>query len=376
MTGPPARPDVAVLGAGIAGLTIAWRLLRRGAAVTVVAGSQPSASGVAAGMLAPMPEGDINPGIGRLATEALRSYPLFLEELAKDTGLPTGFVRSGLLRVSYSEEEALRIRDRVGAYEAAGMPSRWLDASTALAQAPGLGEAGLQGGLLSYDEAQVQPDWMMSALRDAVVRRGGAFVEAEVLGIQQGADGALIELRAGGVVEELSVAAVVVALGSWSGALPGAAVPVRPVKGQLLIFAGQPGPGPMVYWGHNYLLTKPDASVVLGATMEDAGFSTTVDGKGEDLRSLLGRLWPALAAEPATGRAGLRPAAADGLPVIGWIRPRTVYAFTAHFRNGFLLAPMTASLAANEIVDGVEEDFLRRLRPGRLGVAEGLGSWP
>jgi glycine/D-amino acid oxidase-like deaminating enzyme len=186
----------------------------------------------------------------------------------------------------------------------------------------------------------------------------------------------VIKLRASGAVEELSIAAVVVALGSWSGALPGGAVPIRPVKGQLLIFAGQPGPAPMVYWGHNYLLTKPDASVVLGATMEDAGFSTTVDEKAEALRSLLGRLWPALAAVPATGRAGLRPAAADGLPVIGWIRPRNVYAFTAHFRNGFLLAPMTASLAADEIVDGVEEDFLRRLRPGRLSVAEGLGSQP
>jgi glycine/D-amino acid oxidase-like deaminating enzyme len=322
-------------------------------------------------MLAPMPEGDINPGLGRLATEALRSYPRFLEELAEDTELPAGFVRSGLLRVAYNEEEALRIRDRVGAYEAAGMPSRWLDTRAALAQAPGLGEAGLQGGLLSYEEAQVQPDWILGALRDAVVRRGGFFIEAEVLGIQPGADGAVIQLRASGAVEELSIAAVVVALGSWSGALPGAAVPIRPVKGQLLIFAGQPGPAPMVYWGHNYLLTKPDASVVLGATMEDAGFSTTVDEKAEALRSLLDRLWPALAAVPATGRAGLRPAAADGLPVIGWIRPRNVYAFTAHFRNGFLLAPMTASLAADEIVDGVEEDFLRRLRPGRLSLAEG-----
>jgi glycine oxidase len=327
-------------------------------------------------MLAPMPEGDINPGLARLASEALRSYPRFLEELAEDTQLPTGFVRSGLLRVAYSDEEALRIRDRVGAYEAAGMPSRWLDARAALAQAPGLGEPGLQGGLLSYEEAQVQPDWILTALGEAVARRGGVFIQAEVLGIQPGADGAHVRLRSSGAVEELGVGAVVVALGSWSGSLAGAAVPVGPVKGQLLAFAGQPGPAPMLYWGHNYLLTKPDASVVLGATMEDAGFSTAVDEKAEALRPLLDRLWPALAAVPATGRAGLRPAAADGLPVIGWIRPRHVYAFTAHFRNGFLLAPMTADLAANEIVAGVEEEFLRRLRPGRLDAAEGLGSRP
>jgi len=168
--------------------------------------------------------------------------------------------------------------------------------------------------------------------------------------------------------EELPAATVVVARGCWSGGLPGAAMPVRPVKGQLLAFAGQPGPAPIVYWGHNYLLTKPDATVVLGATMEDAGFSTEVDEKAEALRAVLDQLWPALATVPATGRAGLRPAAVDGLPVIGWLEPGTIYAFTAHFRNGFLLAPMTADLAANEIVQGVEEDFLRRLRPGRLAA--------
>src|ERR1035437_5720791 len=254
------------------------------------------------------------------------------------------------------------------------MPSRWLDARACLAQAPGLGQAGLQGGLLSYEEAQVHPDWMLTALRDAVVRRGGVFIEAEVLEIAPRGDGVVIRLQSTGAAEELVAARVVVALGSWSGVLPGAAMPVRPVKGQLLTFAGQPGPALIVYWGHNYLLTKPDATVVLGATMEDAGFSTAVDEMAEALRAVLDRVWPALAAGPATGRAGLRPAAVDGLPVIGWLEPGTTYAFTAHFRNGFLLAPMTAVLAANEIADGAEEDFLRRLRPGRLGAAERASS--
>jgi glycine oxidase len=374
VSGSPPRPDVAVLGGGIAGLAIAWRLLRRGAAVTVVAGSQPSASRVAAGMLAPMPETDINPALGRLAAEALRSYPRFLEELAEDTDLPTGFVRSGLVRVAYSQEEALHLRESVGAYEAAGMPSWWLDARACLAQAPGLGEAGLAGGLLSDEEAQVQPEWMLAALADAVVRRGGVFMDAEVLEVAPRAEGCIVRVASAASARQLTAAMAVVAMGSWSGLLAGATVPVRPVKGQLLTFAGQPGPAPIVYWGHNYLLTKPDASVVLGATMEEAGFSTAVDDRAEALRAVLDRLWPALASVPATGRAGLRPAAADGLPVIGWLEPDRIYAFTAHFRNGFLLGPMTADLAAGEIVDGVEADFLRRLRPGRLGVAERLSS--
>jgi glycine oxidase len=363
------RPEVAVLGGGIAGLSIAWRLLRRGAGVTVVAGSQPAASRVAAGMLAPMPEADINPGLGLLAAEGLRSYPRLVEELAEDTALRTGFARAGLLRVAYTEEEALHIRDRVGAYEAAGMPSRWLDASGCLAQAPGLGAAGLKGGLLSYDEAQVEPEWMLTALRDAIRRRGGVLVEAEVLEVEAGADATVVRVCYESGIGELTAGTVVVAMGSWSGALPGVTLAVRPVKGQLLAFSGQAGPGPIVYWGHNYLLTRPDSTVVLGATMEEAGFSTAVDQRAGALRLLLDRLWPDLAAAPAVGRAGLRPSAADGLPVIGWSQPR-LYAFTAHFRNGFLLAPMTAGLAANEIVDGTEEDLLRRLRPGRLTAAE------
>jgi glycine oxidase len=367
----PAGRDVVVLGGGVAGLSVAWRLLRLGARVEIVAGSEPPASMVAAGMLAPMPEGDINPALGRLASEGLRSYPRFLEELAEDTDLPTGFQRNGLLRVAYSEAEALAIREQVGAYEAAGMPSRWLDARGCMAAAPGLGAAGLMGGLLSYEEAQVQPDWMLAALRDAVTRRGGAFRDAEAVEVASRPSGPVVRLSTESGREEVAADRVVVAMGSWSGTLPGAAMLVRPVKGQLLAFAGHPGPAPILYWGHDYLLTKPDATVVLGATMEEAGFSTEIDEKGEALRKVLDRLWPALARVPAVGSAGLRPAALDGLPVIGWVKPGSVYAFTAHFRNGFLLAPMTAELAAGEIMGGGDEEMLRRLRPGRLGAAAG-----
>ena len=365
MNGTGTAPDVAVLGGGIAGLSIAWWLLRRGLAVTLVAGRQPAASTIAAGMLAPMPETGLNPALGRLASEGLRAYPEFLSALAEDTDLRTGFERSGLLRVAYGADEAKALREQVGTYEAAGMPSRWLGPRACLAEVPGLGGDGLAGGLLSYEEAQVQPEWLLAALRAGIRHRGGVMVEAQVIEVLPQGGSVAVTLDAGGR-HQMEAGKAVLALGSWSGAIPGLALPVRPVKGQLLTFVGGTGPSRIVYWGHNYVLAKPDGSVILGGTMEEAGFSLVPDERAQDLRQVLQRLWPALAEAPAIARAGLRPSSPDGLPLMGWIAGGDLYAFTAHFRNGFLLAPLAGRLAANEITDGGQEELLRALRPDRF----------
>jgi glycine oxidase len=358
--------EAVVLGGGIAGCTVAWQLVRRGLSVRLVSGREPMASAVAAGMLAPMPETSINPSLGRLGAEALRAYPAFLAELGEDTPGRTGFERTGLLRLAFSSSEAEALREQVGTYEAAGMPSRWLDAAACAREVPGINREGLSGGLLSYEESQVQPDWLLAALRDAFQRRGGALLEAEVLEIAPTQRGVTITLAPGAPAQRLSADVAVLALGSWSGAVAGVSLPVRPVKGQLLVFPNGAGPGRILYWGHNYLLTKPDGSVIMGATMEEAGFSTVTDDQAETLRTILRRLWPVLADVPASPRAGLRPASPDGLPISGWLAEGNVYAFTAHFRNGFLLAPLAAGLAAKEIVGDGEEDLLRNLRPGRF----------
>lgn len=371
MTGGRRRygePEAAVLGGGVAGLTIAWELLRRGRKVVVLRSDRPAASMIAAGMLAPMAELALNQQLGRLTVEALRHYPEFLDHLAGGTTKPTGFKRSGVLRVAYSEIEALTLREGTGGYEAAGMPSRWLSPAACLREVPGLGEKGLSGGLLSFDEAHVQPTWLLAALEDAILSGGGAIESGEVTAVEVDGKQVLVRLAGGPDTTELRVANVVIALGSWSGLLPSLEYAIRPVKGQLLAFAaGTDGPGHIVYWGNNYLLTMPDGTVVLGATMEEAGFSTGADERAQELRGLLPSLWPAIADAPAEVRVGLRPATADGLPVIGPLPGSAhVYMFTAHFRNGFLLSPLTARLAVQEIIDGREAELLRPLRPQRL----------
>ncbi|MEA2682548.1 MAG: glycine oxidase [Chloroflexota bacterium] len=362
-------PRILVIGGGIAGLTIAWELGRGGAAVVLVRSSRPRTSLVAAGMLAPMPESGLSRPITRLASEALRHYPAFLLALGEDSPRNVGFVRSGVLRIATSEEAAAALREEAGTYEAAGLPSQWLSRQSTLALAPGLA-SGVMGGLHSFDEAQVQPEWLLAALEEAAPRRGVELVDAEVGSVVPRAGGVDVELDTGG---RLGADLVVLAAGSWSAALGGPAVPVRPVKGQLLAFRDATGPAPILYADHNYLLTKADGTVILGGTMEEAGFSLAGDSVGEGLRGLLPGLWPGLADAPAELRVGLRPATPDGLPIVGAL-PGTpsVYAFTAHFRNGFLLCPHEARLAASEILQRASPDLLAPLRPRRFeGAALG-----
>ena len=355
---------VGVVGAGIAGLAIAWELARRGAEVEVIASDRPRTSLVAAGMLAPMPESGVSAHLLRFGAEALRFYPEFLGALAEDTARDPGFVRSGLLRLAATDEAAAALREEVGSYEAAGMPSQWLGPRALRKLRPGLPPS-LAGALLSFDEAQVQPEWLLAALEEAAARRGARERPAEVTGISAQGRGARVALRDGATVE---FDLVVLASGSWARELGGDAVPVRPVKGQLLAFRGVRGPQHIVYSGHQYVLTKADGTVLLGGTMEEAGFSLEPDGNAAALREEAVLTWPALADAPAETRVGLRPATPDELPVVGRLPGlKTTYAFTGHFRNGFLLAPHQAHLAAREIIDGAAQELLVPLRPGRFG---------
>jgi glycine oxidase len=356
-----AGAEVLVVGGGIAGSTIAWELARVGAPVTLLRSARPRASLVAAGMLAPMPESAAAAALTHLASQALHHYPTFLEALAEDSSVDVGFRRCGLLRLAGDETARAALREEVGSYEAAGLPSQWLEARPLLELAPGL-PASIAGGLLSFDEAQVQPAWLLAALEDAAEHRGVRQLTAEVLALA--ADGREVTLVDG---TRLGADRVVLAAGSWSGQLGGAQVPVRPVKGQLLVFEDALGPEPIVYAGHDYVVTKPDGTVLVGGTVEEAGFSVDPSPAGEALRELVPRLWPSLDGRPARVRAGLRPATPDGRPVCGPLPGRAaVYAFTGHYRNGFLLCPHGAHLAVNEIVHNQPQPLFKGLRPGRF----------
>jgi glycine/D-amino acid oxidase-like deaminating enzyme len=173
----------------------------------------------------------------------------------------------------------------------------------------------------------------------------------------------------------LQAAQVVLASGAWSGQIvvEGASslVPVRPVRGQLLHLRWHGAPLSRITWDERcYTIPWPDRTVLVGATVEDAGFEqrTTVAGVRDLLEAACDLLPNAWTAELLSARAGLRPGSPDALPLIGWSEavPGLMYA-TGHYRNGVLLAPLTAELVANAMTGGAPDPALELTRPGRFG---------
>jgi len=207
-----------------------------------------------------------------------------------------------------------------------------------------------------------------AARRLGVEVRGGA----EVVGI----DAHAVRLSDGRTVP---AGAVVVAAGAWSGQVLGALgvhpVPVRPVRGQLALHRGVAAPPQRILYAarRGYALTKRDGSLIVGATEEDAGFSREATAEaGHRLRITGMRLVPALAAAPAAvDWVGLRPRCPDGLPALGTVDPGgggapSVHVATGHYRNGILLAPVTAVGTAAIVLDGMRPAGWEHFAPDRF----------
>jgi glycine oxidase len=274
--------------------------------------------------------------------------------------------------------------DRLRQAAAAVDRCEWLNAAEARTLEPAL-PAHIPGALFAPGHGFVSAPDLTAALARAVANAGG--------NVQAGARAASIDVRSTDVHvtleggQRLRASRIVVATGSWTPQLRGleddAPPQVRPVRGQLLRVRTRRPVLARVVWGPGcYLVPWADGTVLVGATMEEAGFEerNTVAG----VRMLLdaaSTLVPSLSdATFVDARAGLRPATADGLPIIGPSSSsyRVVYA-TGNFRNGILLAPLTARLVANYLVDGTEDDALRLLAPGRRAAhagsaVEGQGS--
>ena len=175
--------------------------------------------------------------------------------------------------------------------------------------------------------------------------------------------------------ETLTSNVVVLAAGSWSGGIPMAAAPpapVRPVRGQLLQLRFERPPLSRVVWGADgYLVPWEDGRLLVGATVEDVGFDEGVTTEGvQQLLECAQALLPAARSAKCEGaRAGLRPATPDELPIIGASSTMPgVYYATGHYRNGVLLAPLTAVMVADLILSGHEREELALVRPERFGL--------
>ena len=363
--------DVAIIGAGVIGGSIAYELASRGASVTVLdsrtAGQ--GATQAAAGMLAPYIEGFGKP-ILAMAAMSLGMYDEFVRRVREDSGLPVDYLREGSLQVITADEPADKLLALQAAAVAAGVRCALLDPAQILELEP-LITPDVAGGMLIPEHGVVVPGSLSRALTAAALARGARFESnREVARVAARAGGFSLELSGG----RLDAQRVIVAGGSWSGRLTIDGIPplpVRPVRGQLLhLTPARPSPR-RVIWGEGcYIAPSSGGAMSVGATMEEAGFDERATVAGvRDLLDAATELMPSLWQSTFEGaRVGLRPATPDEMPIMGRSGkyPGLFYA-TGHFRNGILLAPLTGRSMADLVLDNREDPVLAAASPQRFG---------
>jgi glycine oxidase len=379
--------DVAVVGAGVVGLAIAWRALRSGLSVAVVERERAGAgaSGVAAGMLAPVTEADF----GEEANVALNlagreRWPAFAAELAERSGVDIGYRESGALVLAVDRDDAEELRRLVTLQQELELETEWLSARDCRRLERGLSPR-VRGGIAAPREAHVDPTAMLAALRACVDGAGGELVEGAAVEQVEYDDrtGRVAGLRLGGG-GRIEAGAVVLAAGAWSGRLGGLpdvpTLPLRPVKGQVLTLrtpVGRPQLATrLVRTPRCYVVPRADGRVVVGATMEEHGFDTRVTAEGvfrllEAAREVLPDVDEL---ELLSARAGLRPTMRDNRPAIGPSSVEGLLWATGHGRNGVLLAPLTAETVVSKLRGEPPPAEVRPFDPRRFGVPPGAGT--
>ncbi|MFD0686922.1 glycine oxidase ThiO [Actinomadura fibrosa] len=368
--------EIAIIGAGVVGLATAWRAAAGGAAVALVDPEPASgASAVAAGMLAPV--GELAYGeepLLRLGLASRERYGAFVAELEELTGLGTGYRTDGLLEVAFDADDLKYLDDLRRFQESLGIPVEALTGRECRRLEPMLAP-GVRGGLLAPEDGSIDPRRLAPALLDACAKAGVRLVRrrcAEVL-VERGA-AAGVRLDDGSAVR---ADRVLLAAGPWSGDLaglpPGTVPPVRPVKGQVIRlrtrtpFLGRTTRG-LVRGSSVYLVPRADGEIVVGATQEELGFDTRVTAGGiwELLRDARELLPGVTELEFAEVSAGLRPGSPDNAPIMGPTALPGLFLGTGHFRNGILLAPVSADVLTAMLLDGPVPDVARPFTPDRF----------
>ena len=372
----PQRADAVVVGGGLIGLSIAWRLAEAGRSVAVIERGRvgDGASLAATGMLAPAAEHE--PGSDHLlplALESLNRWPGFRDALQAASGTAIDYREDGTVVLAVGRDEVERLRFRFDLQKRSGVAAEWLSGPQVRAREPLL-RPNVTAGILCPRDAQVDPRLVMTALLRACEAAGVTIVEETAVDGLERRGGRVVGARVGD--RTVASGTVILAAGAWSGQvgfLPdGLSLPVRPIKGQSLALRTTRRTGTlsgMVWTAEVHMAPKGDGGLIVGATVEDCGFKPGVTAGG--LFALLEgarRILPGVEEmEVEAVWSGFRPTSDDDAPIIEEAAPGFVVA-TGHHRNGYLLAPATADAVAALVQDGAVPDFARGFGRSRFMI--------
>ena len=364
---------VIIVGGGVIGLAIGWRLAQAGRDVTILERDQAGrgASWASAGMLTPLAEVRFEEEeLLKLGLHALETFPTFIAELESDTGLEVDYREDGVLMVGITQDDVSYLRFRYDYQNDLGLPVEWLTGREARNCEPML-SGRVSAAVWCPGDHQIDNRKLIVALEAAFRKHGGVLKEQTlVVGVEiRGSK--VLGVRVKGELLQSDI--VVLAAGSWSGRIPGlpedACPPVRPVKGQILRMQMNEGwtLHRIVWYTRTesstlaYLAPKGDGTLVLGATSEEMGFDTklTAGGIFELLRAGSEAV-PGIYDLPIIeSGAGLRPGSRDDGPILGKTPIEGLLVATGHFRKGILLAPITANTITELVMTGETPEVIR-----------------
>ena len=372
------RPKTVVIGAGVIGLGIAWRLAQAGCAVSVFDRGEAGhgASWAAAGMLAAAVETE--PGeepLLPLALESQRLWPDFARELEAASGISVNYRDEGTLVVALNRDDAVQLRHSYEFQKGLGLDLHWLNAAEVRQREPHL-KPGIAAAVWSPNDHQVENRDLGRALAVAARKAGVELVEHCAV-----REAILAGGRVAGVVTERGrepADVVVLAAGAWSreiGGIPPAYLPpVRPIKGQMLALQMDPA-APLlrhvVWLPRAYLTPRNDGRLIIGATVEERGFDASLTAGG--MLALLEGAWravPTIEELPiAETWVGFRPGSRDDAPMLGPSGIDGLVVATGHHRNGILLSPVTAAVVSTFVLTGRLPETARPFSPERFAAA-------
>ncbi len=373
------RPSVAVIGGGICGLGIGWRLAAAGCRVDIFERGEAGreASWAAAGMLAAHVETE--PGeeaLLALNLESQAAWPAFAAELATVSGVDVGYRDEGTLVVAAHRDDVAELRNTYEFQRGLGLEISWLTGGQARRLEPHLAP-GVSGAVFSQKDHQVDNRQLVTALRAAFLAAGGALHEHKAVDAVDVAGNRVRGVVVDGRLREADV--VLLAAGAWSydigGLPPLARPPVRPLKGQVISLGMDPRAPVIdhVVWGPGiYIVPRRDGTLILGATVEDRGFDRNLTAGG--IFRLLEAAWeilPQIEELPVKEMwVGFRPTSRDDAPILGPTPVDGLVVATGHHRNGVLLAPVTIDAVSRFVLDGDIRSAIRPFGIDRFHTAE------